>query len=146
MQNVATKFGITRDVQDRFAEQSHSKCLAAQESGLFKEEIVPLRVKVSLLKAESGALLLDVPRSPGIQCGKVLLAYFLFPRATSDFLQIRGSDGVERETVVDQDEGPRRGTTMAALATLKPAFQAGGTTTAGRASSFVHSLLGRQGM
>jgi len=37
--------------------------------------------------------------------------------------------------VVDTDEGPRRGTTLEALAALKPAFQKGGTVTAGNAPS-----------
>jgi acetyl-CoA C-acetyltransferase len=36
---------------------------------------------------------------------------------------------------VDTDEGPRRGTTLESLAALKPAFQKGGTVTAGNAPS-----------
>ena len=42
-----------------------------------------------------------------------------------------------RETVVDTDEGPRAGSSLAALAKLKPVFRngaAGGTVTAGNAS------------
>jgi len=39
-----------------------------------------------------------------------------------------------REYVVDTDEGPRRGTTAAGLSKLKPAFAAGGTSTAGNSS------------
>lgn len=39
-----------------------------------------------------------------------------------------------REYVVDTDEGPRRGTTAAGLGKLKPAFAAGGTSTAGNSS------------
>lgn len=44
--------------------------------------------------------------------------------------------GVPRETelVVDTDEGPRADTTLEALAKLRPAFQLGGTVTAGNAS------------
>ncbi|NMM65042.1 acetyl-CoA C-acetyltransferase [Clostridium sp. P21] len=38
------------------------------------------------------------------------------------------------EVVFDTDEGPRPGTTMEALAKLKPAFKKGGTVTAGNAS------------
>lgn len=38
-------------------------------------------------------------------------------------------------TVVDRDEGPRADTTMEALAGLRPVFRAGGTVTAGNASS-----------
>jgi acetyl-CoA acetyltransferase family protein len=39
------------------------------------------------------------------------------------------------DTLVDTDEGPRRDTTLAQLAALKPAFQKGGTVTAGNSSS-----------
>lgn len=39
-----------------------------------------------------------------------------------------------REFVVDKDEGPRRGTSMEALAKLKPVFAQGGTVTAGNSS------------
>lgn len=41
---------------------------------------------------------------------------------------------LSREYVVDTDEGPRRGTTAAGLGQLKPAFAAGGTSTAGNSS------------
>jgi acetyl-CoA C-acetyltransferase len=47
-------------------------------------------------------------------------------------ITIKGKKG---DTVVEQDEGPRFGTTMEALAKLKPAFQKDGTVTAGNASS-----------
>jgi acetyl-CoA C-acetyltransferase len=39
------------------------------------------------------------------------------------------------ETVIDTDEGPRRGTTMEKLSALKPAFKKDGTVTAGNAST-----------
>jgi acetyl-CoA acyltransferase len=39
-----------------------------------------------------------------------------------------------RETSFEHDEGPRRGTSLAALAALKPAFHAHGTVTAGNSS------------
>jgi acetyl-CoA acetyltransferase family protein len=38
-------------------------------------------------------------------------------------------------TVLDRDEGPRADTSLDALASLKPAFRAGGTVTAGNAST-----------
>jgi acetyl-CoA C-acetyltransferase len=41
--------------------------------------------------------------------------------------------GRKGETVVEQDEGPRRDTSLAALAALKPAFEPHGTVTAGNA-------------
>jgi acetyl-CoA C-acetyltransferase len=41
-ENVATKFGITRDDQDEFAAFSQQKAEAAMKSGKFKDEIVPV--------------------------------------------------------------------------------------------------------
>ncbi len=43
-ENVAERFGITREEQDRFAYESHMKAVQAQKSGLFENEIVPLDV------------------------------------------------------------------------------------------------------
>ncbi|MEZ5964282.1 MAG: acetyl-CoA C-acetyltransferase [Planctomycetota bacterium] len=48
-------------------------------------------------------------------------------------VEVKGKKG--DVTVVDQDEGPRADCTLEALAKLKPAFKAGGTVTAGNASS-----------
>jgi acetyl-CoA acyltransferase len=42
-ENVANRFGITRAMQDEFAYGSQMKAKAALESGVFKEEIVPVR-------------------------------------------------------------------------------------------------------
>lgn len=41
---VAERYGISREEQDRLAELSHQKSLAAQASGKFSDEIVPLTV------------------------------------------------------------------------------------------------------
>jgi acetyl-CoA acyltransferase 1 len=41
-ENVAAKFGLSRDVQDTFAAKSHAKAAAAQAAGKFREEIVPV--------------------------------------------------------------------------------------------------------
>ncbi|KAJ8324198.1 3-ketoacyl-CoA thiolase with broad chain length specificity [Batrachochytrium dendrobatidis] len=43
-ENVAAEFGVTRAEQDTFAFRSHSLALAAQKEGLFKEEIVPVKL------------------------------------------------------------------------------------------------------
>jgi acetyl-CoA C-acetyltransferase len=45
-ENVATKFQITRDQQDEFALNSQLKASAAQKAGRFKDEIVPVTVKM----------------------------------------------------------------------------------------------------
>jgi acetyl-CoA C-acetyltransferase len=44
-ENVATKYQITREQQDQFAVASQQKASAAQKSGRFKDEIVPVTIK-----------------------------------------------------------------------------------------------------
>lgn len=44
-ENVAEKYGITREEQDTFAVESQAKTSAAQANGKFKDEIVPLAIK-----------------------------------------------------------------------------------------------------
>merc|ERR1712195_405530 len=91
-ENVAERYGITREEQDAMAFDSHNKSLHGQKMGYFKSEIVPIHTK------------------------------------------IEDANGEEQDIVVDTDDGPRKGTTMAGLAKLKPAFKKGGTTTAGNSS------------
>jgi acetyl-CoA C-acetyltransferase len=43
-ENVAKKFGITRDMQDVLALASQTKAAAAQDSGRFKDEIMPFSI------------------------------------------------------------------------------------------------------
>jgi len=45
-ENVAEKYGVSREDQDIFSLHSHEKAFKAVESGLFDPEIVPLEVKV----------------------------------------------------------------------------------------------------
>jgi acetyl-CoA acyltransferase len=44
-ENVARKFGISREDQDAFALKSHQKAAAAIRGGKFKDEILPIKVK-----------------------------------------------------------------------------------------------------
>jgi len=44
-ENVARRYGISRDDQDIFAAESHQKASKAQKEGLFDKEIVPVEVK-----------------------------------------------------------------------------------------------------
>jgi acetyl-CoA C-acetyltransferase len=41
-ENVAERYGVTREEQDRFAQRSQERAVAAQESGFFDREIVPV--------------------------------------------------------------------------------------------------------
>jgi acetyl-CoA C-acetyltransferase len=45
-ENIAVKYGITRQEQDEFALESNNRALAAIKNGIFREEIVPVEVKV----------------------------------------------------------------------------------------------------
>ncbi len=86
-ENVAAKWQISREEQDRFALGSQNKAEAAQNAGLFADEITPV----------------TVPTRKG-------------------------------DLIIDNDEYIRIGTTLDALAKLKPAFSKDGTVTAGNAS------------
>lgn len=58
-ENVAEKFGITRQMQDEFALSSQNKCEAAQKAGKFKEEIVPV-----VVKNRKGETIIDMDEFP----------------------------------------------------------------------------------
>ena len=45
-ENIAKKYGITREMQDALAYASQSKAIAAVDNGRFKDEIVPVEVKL----------------------------------------------------------------------------------------------------
>jgi acetyl-CoA C-acetyltransferase len=45
-ENVAEKWGITRQAQDELAVQSHQRAAAAMKAGYFKEQILPVEYKV----------------------------------------------------------------------------------------------------
>jgi acetyl-CoA acyltransferase len=105
-ENHARLSAVSREEQDAFALRSHQRALAAIEAGRFKDEIVPLTVRV----AEKG----DSPLFQGRR-GK-------------------GDSPLFREVLFDTDEGPRRETSLEALAKLKAAFHVSGTVTAGNSS------------
>lgn len=54
-ENVAAKYGVSRETQDKFAAQSHARMAAAQAAGKFDAEIVPVATK---LKVRGSACLL----------------------------------------------------------------------------------------
>ena len=83
-ESMASEYGITRSEEDEFALESHRKAAAAEDSGKFSREIIP----------------------------------------------VTAPDG----NVVSGDEGIRRDTSLEKLSALKPAFESGGTITAGNSS------------
>jgi 3-oxoadipyl-CoA thiolase len=58
-ENVAQRYGVSREDQDAFALRSHQRAVAAAEAGLFAEEIVPIEVPTGrretvLVEADEG--------------------------------------------------------------------------------------------
>jgi 3-oxoadipyl-CoA thiolase len=58
-ENVAERYGISREEQDRFALQSHQRAVAAQREGHFSEQIVPIDVPPSRRGEEPRTLTAD---------------------------------------------------------------------------------------
>ena len=103
-ENIARKFGITREAADEFAANSHKKAVAAIAAGAFADETVAVEVKnVSVLT--NG----NAPKGKQV---KPTTQTFTF----------------------DKDELPRADTSVEILAGLKPAFHVAGSVTAGNSS------------
>lgn len=67
---VADRYGITREDQDRFAAQSQQRAGAAQASGRFADEIVPITVEKALFEkdgTEAGKQQVTLDRDEGIR-------------------------------------------------------------------------------
>ncbi|MFD2469016.1 thiolase family protein [Amycolatopsis silviterrae] len=85
-ENVAQKYGVSRQEQDEFAAESQRRAASPDAKAAFAEEITPVET------------------------------------------------GGRRSATVTDDEHPKPGTTVEALSGLRPAFQEGGTVTAGNSS------------
>jgi acetyl-CoA acyltransferase len=53
-ENLAKKYGITREQSDEFSLSSHQKALAAIKEGKFKQEIVPVEVNFTSVDSSNG--------------------------------------------------------------------------------------------
>ena len=53
-ETVANRYNISREAQDEYALESQMRTAAAQEAGLFKDEIVPMETKMMLMNKETG--------------------------------------------------------------------------------------------
>ncbi len=58
-ENVAKKFDITREDQDKLATESHRRAVQAQDEGRFKDQIVPV-----IIKTRKGEVAFDVDEHP----------------------------------------------------------------------------------
>ena len=53
-ENVAERYGVTREQQDEYAQRSQERAVAAQEAGVFDREIVPVAVNGHMVSADDG--------------------------------------------------------------------------------------------
>jgi acetyl-CoA acyltransferase len=104
-ENIARKFGISREEADQFAMASHQKAIAAIAAGKFKDETLPVEVKNTFLPPNGNGSASAKAQKPSTQ--------------TVSF---------------DTDELPRADTSLEILAKLKPAFHVKGCVTAGNSS------------
>jgi 3-oxoadipyl-CoA thiolase len=58
-ENVAEKYGISREEQDRFALQSHQRAVAARKEGRFEEQIAPVEIPPRSKREEPRTLEVD---------------------------------------------------------------------------------------
>jgi acetyl-CoA C-acetyltransferase len=54
-ENVARRYKISREAQDRYGVQSQVRAAAAREAGKFNDEIVPITVKMKVVDKQTGA-------------------------------------------------------------------------------------------
>ncbi len=113
-ENIARKFGITREHADQFSADSHKKALAAIAAGNFKDETIPVEVKITAVPTNGNGASSAASSRPGAKSGSA-------KAATQSF-------------VFDTEELPRADTSLEILAKLKPAFHVKGTVTAGNSS------------
>jgi len=59
-ENVAERFGISREDQDRFALLSHQKAARAIREGKFKEEIIPIPAKIKETREDGKVIVREV--------------------------------------------------------------------------------------
>jgi acetyl-CoA acyltransferase len=105
-ENIARKFSVTREQADRFAADSHKRALEAIAAGNFKDETIPVEVKITAVLDGNGA------GSSAKSAARPTTQTFVF----------------------DADELPRADTSFDVLSKLKPAFHVKGTVTAGNSS------------
>jgi acetyl-CoA C-acetyltransferase len=54
-ENVATRYGISREQQDRYGVESQRRASAAREAGRFTDEIAPMATKMKVVDKNTGA-------------------------------------------------------------------------------------------
>src|SRR5690242_18963498 len=113
-ENIARKFGITRESADQISVESHKKALAAIAAGNFKDETLAVEVKLTWVTNGNGTG--AKPKGP-------------VKPVTQTFALVT-------------DDRARADTTMQALAKCKPVFHMKGTVMAGNSSQMSDGAAG----
>ena len=115
-ENVATKFQVTRDEQDKFALHSQEKALNAQKENKFKEEIINFKIKSK--KAEVDFNIDEHPRN-GINLDALKRLKPVFKKdGTVTAGNASGiNDGAAAVTLMSSEEAEKRN--LKKLATIK---------------------------
>jgi acetyl-CoA acyltransferase len=117
-ENIARKFGITREQADQFSAESHKKAIAAIAAGNFKNEMIPVEVKITAVPTNGNGASAGGPA----------------PSRGGGLKALAAAKAVTQTFTFDTDELPRADTSLEILAKLKPAFHVKGTVTAGNSS------------
>ena len=128
-ENHVRDYGISREEQDSFALRSHQRAVSAIDAGRFLEELVEVHLGARVDSA--------IPPLADSQQSHPQSSRSSSGEDVQNGVRLRSrreGAGPESDSVFDVDEGPRRDTSLEALAKLRPAFHAKGTVTAGNSS------------
>ncbi len=125
--NICEQWGITRADQAKFAADSHQKCHASQAAGAFKEEIVPVEVKL-----KKSTVIVDTDEGPRAGTTTETLAK-LRPAFKKDGIVTAGNssginDGAAAVVVMTEEKAKELGVTpmatwvAGALAGVEPSI------------------------
>lgn len=112
-ENVNEKYQIGREEQDKFAVDSYKKAEIAVDSGLFRDEILPITVEIEI----------DSDNNDNDDDGD-----------EDDEKNSNNQMPLLKTVKVEKDEGPRKNVTIESLKRIKPAFKKGGASHAGNSS------------
>lgn len=109
-ENIASKFGVSREQQDTFAANSQAKAAAAMKAGKFKDEIIPITIK-----GKKGDTIVEADEFPRADTTLESLAG-LRPAFTKDGTVTAGNasginDGAAVVLLMSADEAAKRGLT-----------------------------------
>ena len=121
---VADRYGISRDAQDEFSARSHQRAAAAQSSGRFGEEIIPITVEKALFEKDgspAGQQTVTLDRDEGVRADTTAEALAALKPVFKDGAVVKEgrhitagnasqlSDGASAQVVVERSLAEREG-------------------------------------